>query len=180
VGNGTFNLSEFYRQMGIKNPEPSIREFVQPVVNVGDFGAMTPKHEPPTYFGGGSVSLVAAQYPIIQITSLAPGGSRFIYWQYSSELKMGIAPRVPALVVVPDRGPLSNDASQVIVESGNAVANPLAGEHPYVRANHNATTFPFYIPPGQTFVIADDVVGGAINRWAMTVCDIVASQPPPV
>lgn len=178
-GNGTFNLEKFFRQMGVKNPHPDMREFVQPVVVVGQFEGLTPRHQPPTYYGGGSIAGVAAEFSIIQITAVAPGGALLRQWNQASTHRFGMITRVAGLTVVPDRGPLSMEAAEAIVESGTDVADPMGADWPLVKVADANGFYPIYIPPGRTFGIAASFVDNGISAWSIIVEDVPAFENQP-
>lgn len=184
MGNGTFNLEALYRRLGIKNPQPDVREFVQPVITVGDFRDLTPRLVAPTYFGGGSIAAELLEFSIIQITSRAKGGTLLLNWSTGVfPLLAGIRTTpVAGLTAVADRGPLSFEASAVLVEEGTAVADPLPGDHPEINVALRSNwpgTFDFFIPPGRFLVIASGVVNTAIPAWAVVLRDVPAAELPP-
>jgi hypothetical protein len=173
----TYNLAEFYRQMGIKNPSPDLREFVQPVVLVGDFSSLCPQHRVPTYIGGGTVTLSGGNHTILQVTARAKGGCVLNDFNFgNSTLKYGIGPHTAGLAVVPDRGPLSLQASTALVESGTTAVDPVPGEWPLTNALQ--ILGPFYIPPGRTFVISAGTAT-SIGQFALTVFDLPALEVEP-
>lgn len=176
MAKNTFNLSEFHRQMGMKNPVPNVGDTVFPVVVVGDFSNLTPKHQPPTGFFGGSLPAVAAQFTVIQIRSRALGGTNFQMWSTAQNIKFGLFPTaIAGLTVFPDRGPLSNEASVVVVEGGSVAVDPTAGDDfPVVRAPQQP--FAFYIPTGANLVLVALVANQAIDNWAVILEDIIPSE----
>jgi hypothetical protein len=180
MSNGTFNLTEFYRQLGIKNPEPGVRETVQPVLIVGDLSGLTPRHVPPTFIGGGALTDVAGEYTIYQFTSRSPGGSVILSLMCSSFCRVGIAAPTAGLAVLPDRGPLSNEASTVLAEFGHDAADPMAGDHPLLRcANFHSFAKGWFVPPGRTLVFSPPVVEYAVDNFAIVIEDIPAAEIPP-
>lgn len=176
---GTFNTSWWARQMGFKQPEPSLRQPVQPVVVLGDHSGLTPQYQAPTYFGGGTIAAVVGEFGVIVINSMAPGGSIFRLMTLTiagNELQMGMRIPVAGLASVEDRGPLSVDASVVIVEDGTLAVNPLGAGYPVVRGQGFLTDRGLYLPTGSHFVMASDTVNVALT-YSVVVQDVPASEP---
>lgn len=181
MGNGTFNLRFFYRAMGIKNPEPGVREFVQPVVNVGNFAGLTPAYEPPTFLGGGMVSAAVGEWSIIQIRSVAPGGTYLKKFNANNgDFIMGIVATATAgLTAVDDLGPLSFEPSVVVVLEGNDAVSPITGSFPNVRVQGGMNMcYPLFIPPGRIFSIQGAAQNQEVN-YSLCLMDVPAAELPP-
>jgi hypothetical protein len=176
--NGTFNLEEFYRQMGIKNPQPDMREFVQPVVVVGDFSSLCPQHRVPTFFGGGNYAGVVGEFGVVQITARAKGGcfiSEFLSGGLTV-LTVGITDYVTGLAAMPNRGPLSTDDPKSIVEIGTVAVNPHVGlEYPNIAVGINVA---LWVPAGKSMVYVTNAVNKALGL-VLTVYDVPAQQVDP-
>jgi hypothetical protein len=182
MSNGTFNLTELYRQLGIKNPEPGVRETVQPVLIVGDLSGLTPLHVPPTGLYGGAIISVGGEYSKIQVTSRAPGGSEIRAYLNGTFLKMAIAGPSAGLVAHPDWGPLSNSACTALVEAGTDAAQTIVGQAPYFK-NVQMQVWPggggLFIPTGKTLLLETHTVAINVPQWSMIVRDIPAAEIPP-
>jgi len=183
-GLGTFNLTAFWRAMGIKNPHPTMFETIQPVINVGDMAGLTPQHVPPTDWFGGDVAAVAAEFSLIQVTARAAGGCLIPVANIGTQIpNFGIVPRVPGLTPLAGVGPFSNEPLVSLVEIGTRTPNPLTvGISPHILTSNISVfpaTVPFYVPPGQSMIFIRDVVNGSILNWTMCVVDVPASEPPP-
>ncbi len=163
MGRGTFNLVEFFRQLGIKTPEPDVREFLQPVVIASDLSKLSPQHVPPTYLGGVAIGQVVGEYGIVQITSTAPGGTILRGLYSTPEFKWGIAARTAGLAAVGDVGPMSMKAAQVVVESGTDAVNPHAANTCLAKFANWWTGLELWIPPGKTLVFATPDANAVLN-----------------
>lgn len=174
---GTFNLASLWERLGIKNPSLADFAEVAPVIVVGQFGHLTPYMEAPTYIGGGDFNAVALEFNIFTISALAPGGALLHVFTGNSNLRFGIRAPVAGLTVVPDRGPLSFDAAQLVVRQGSNVAQQLVGVFP----THSSSTpvFPMFIPPGLTLALETEVVNQATSNTFILAQDVVATEMRP-
>jgi len=183
-GNGTFNLTGLWRALGIKNPQPTIREVVQPVVLTADFSDLQPQHPPPMGSFGGDIGAVVAEFATLQVTSAAPGGCYIDqYFSGNQDLHYGIGPRIGGLFTIAPSGVYSPDPLLSIVEFGTDPVNiftitttpstPAANRSVWPGAGR-----PFFIPAGQSFIAQFQTVNVAINNWAMLVRDVPNSENP--
>jgi len=182
-GNGTFNLTAIWRALGIKNPEPRMRESIQPVINVGDFSQLVPQHRPPTAMFGGDIPNAVGERPIVQITSRGPGGAlignfrhdnpnTFFYSEGSPQA--GLAPVLPNPRLSPVERPMSS-----LVEKGTIIANPSNPQlAPGVERDSpfDCWRYPFWMRPGQTIFFWSTVTNNNVTSWSIQLVDIPASQ----
>lgn len=182
-GNGTFNLTNFFRAMGIKNPHPEMRESVQPVVNVGDFSELTPLHRPARASFGGDVTGVVAEFSTVCLTSRSPGGT-IINGFGKTALFYGIdvLPANFILTFLPS-GVYSLQPFVSVVEGRSAAGLPLP--NPGTETPQNPTTgqaftqgIDLWIPQGQTFIMSGVGTNIAITDWWLVATDIPASENP--
>lgn len=180
MANGTFNLAEFYRQMGIKNPVPDVREYVQPVMIVGDFSSLCPQHRVPTALFGGLQAAVAGEFSFFQVTARARGGCVLdnlmnVIVTTPVDIRFAIRGRIAGATAIPDRGPLSFQPSSAIYEKGTQVADPQPGDMP-------TTAFvdfgQIYIPPGETMCFSSRINNLGM-QLSMKVFDIPAHEAEP-
>lgn len=184
-GNGTFNLTALWRALGIKNPEPSVRESIQPVIVVGQFSQLTPQYRPPTAVFGGNVPAVGGEKPIIQVISRGLGGSLLGAFSHESTNAIYYAERAAPLAGFTNRPPAwlqSRDPVLSVVEVGNDPANPGSNSaSPSVTdfpGAYNYPLQPFWLAPGGVVVFWSSVAGSALSNWSMQLTDLPASDPP--
>lgn len=180
-GIGDFNLSAFFRAMGIKNPAPSVRETVQPVVVVGQLGGLTPRYENPTSPFGGNVSAIVAEFSYFTVTAAAPGGCLIRNARSDAlDVVYGTAARVPGLTVVVPSGQFSVNPVQSVVESGTDAVNAIgsAVANPKIQTNTNFSEYggPFYVPPGITAVFQSTATNQALTDWSLMIEDLPSAE----
>jgi len=184
MGQSTFNLSQFFNRLGIKNANPNMLESVQPVISVGDLAHLTPQYVPPTQIFGGDTTAVAAQFSVIQIECRAPGGAFLpVLWGEAQTPLFGrIATPETGLTPLVGVGPFSNDDIVSVVSSGTVAVAPLnATVSPNLPRLSGAQFFggaPLYLPPGATLIISATAVNAAIINWWIMIQEIVASEMP--
>lgn len=184
-GQGTFNLSEFFRQFGIKNPEPSVRESIQPVVNVGNFAGLTPQHRAPTGAFGGDQAGVVGEFTVWQVRSLGAGGSLLHQVSPGTATHHFIVGNpIAGLAIVPAAGFLSDQPCLSRVERGTVPVIPAAAGDSPSTPSANFVLWPgfrepFYVPPGQAFILFSAAAGLAINGTTFIVSDVPASEARP-
>jgi len=174
-GNGTFNLTALWRALGIKNPQPTFTERVQPVIVVQDFSLLTPQHRPATASFRGDVDPVVGEFTAIQVTSRSPGGTLVPWFNSGRSLTFRTGAMVfTAPIVEAPSGLYSRDpiVSEVITGS-NAVA-PAFGFLPLGLTD----TAPIWIPQGGSYVMQNSATGQSINNWSMFIIDLPASDNP--
>jgi len=74
-GVGDFNLRSFFRALGIKNPAPSVRETIQPVILAGDFNDIVPQYRAPSAYVGGDTAATVGQLSVVQLVATGEGGA---------------------------------------------------------------------------------------------------------
>jgi len=186
VGNGTFNLTALWRALGVKNPETSLRETVQPVIIAQDFSALTPPHVPPTIGVGTDVPAVLAENSTAQVEVKANGGSWIVlFTTATSNMSFGLLTAVSSgLTVVTNRDIYSREDSPNIFSAGTVTPNPLAPVN-------QATSFPpiggmaslqpmppLWVPPGMVFAIVHNAVNTTANDILVFWIDCPASGAP--
>jgi len=172
VPTSDFNLAEFYRQMGIQNPDPALRETVQPVVLVGDFSSLTPQHVPPSAGFGATQLSVAAQFGFVQVQSNDPGG----VWitgvlseagTLANEVGTFPTPTVPNTVLVPSILASLQPIRSVVSFGTNGVKR-LTPTRAY-RFSRNQDTTPFWIPPGVVLLMETILTNSSFDfRFKLT------------
>jgi len=185
-GNGTFNLTAIWRALGIKNPETSLRESVQPVILVGDFSQLTPLHRPPTAHYGGNIAAVAGERPIVQVTSRATGGTLIGTFRNDSVQTFfysqgAVQTGLTAVAPNPILAGRENMVMDSLVEKGTVPANPGDQTNsPYTDENspYLMSRYPMLMFPGQTVFFWVNTNNLAINAWMLELVDLPASQPP--
>lgn len=182
MGNGSFNLTALWRALGIKNPETSISERVQPIINVGDFTGLVPQHFPPTNVFGGDVTLVIGEFGTVQVISRDPGGcilklvqsgTAALAFQTQAVPEAGLTPVIPTTQ-------FSNEPVQSIVESGTVAVQPGDPNISPTTIPSNFQFYPganpqFWIPPGRVFVMFT-VGAAAIINWSLFVVGLPAAE----
>jgi len=179
-GVGDFNLSAFFRAMGIKNPAPSVRESVQPVVNVGNFAGLTPRYQMPTTVWGGDVTAVAGRMSFFQVTPRTPGGCLILFAGSDAvDVLFGIAPRLVGGGPVVPTGTYSVNASVALVESGTDLVVPFAAAvSPQINAavGTRMTSWPWLVPPGRSAIFTHKAIASAILDWSIMVSDVISGE----
>jgi len=182
-GVGDFNLRSFFRAMGIKNPQPSMREFVQPVIVVGDMSEITPQYRPPTGYFGGDIAGFAAEFSFFQVISRAEGGTLTSFSTSTNFMFGTVVPDLPTFFVDPwpIAAQLSVEAPVSLVRAGHTATQPIvANRAPTITATNR--TIPanngrlLWIPPGQGILFFGLGVNASINDFACLVIDLPASE----
>lgn len=187
MGTGSFNLSELFNRLGIKNPQPTVSERITPVINVGNFDDLTPQYTSPMATFGGDVAAVAAEFSMATLTSLATGGT-LIRAFGGVGLAYGIrAAGPPANVIgtIIPTGVFSTRPflSRVVRGTDVAIGLGSGGVDQIVQVPQSNTPIlsiggDLWLPPGDTFAITSLAVNSVINNWYMWAQDIEASQLP--
>lgn len=180
-GNGTFNLTALWRALGIKNPQTTLSERVQPVINVGDFSLLTPQHRPPTALFGGNVAAVAGEFSTIQVISRGPGGCVVPFFTAGNQdmkwhegvVEGGLTPLVP-------QGQFSNEPIASIAETGTLLVRPgVALVSPGIATESppwpTALSF-LWIRPGRALVFWRDAAASGIVGFSLIVIDVPAAE----
>lgn len=183
MGLGDFNLTAFYRAMGIKNPEPSMREFVQPVIVVGDLSEVTPQYRPPTGMWGGDVAAFAAEFSFIEVISRADGGS-LVQLKSADQCVFRTGLEIVGPTFFDDPHALGCQLSVgppvSLVRTGHTATAPALQNRSPNTTDQNETTPGnaklMWIRPGTNIVFWRVVTNDAINDWALTVIDLPASE----
>jgi len=178
-GVGDFNLAAFFRAMGIKNPQPSVRESVQPVVVVGQFAGLTPRYENPTGSYGGNVVAVALEFSYFTLTAAAPGGCLLRAARCDAiDLLFGTGARVPGLVVLAPSGQYSVNPMRSVVEFGTDAIQSIgtATANPKMQTNVGLEGVPLYVPPNVTAIFQTVAANQSITDFAMIVEDLPSAE----
>jgi len=182
-GNGTFNLTALWRALGIKNPQPTISERVQLVVQIADLSKLAPLHRPATASFGGTVPAGAGGTNTkIEITSRAPGGMLFLWMQSGRTLSLFQAVPDPALVapvIEAPNGVWSRDTPVSLIRTGNSALSPPTN-HTLISAGL-VVEFERYVwlPPGVTMNLQNSAAAQSINNWQLFIRDLPAADAPP-
>lgn len=181
-GVGDFNLRSFFRAMGIKNPDTSMREFVQPVILVGDMSEITPQYRPPRGIFGGDVAATVGEFSTIQMTSRAEGGTLLGCGADTVLRYATITPRLIDTDKTADVVPacqFSVEAPVSLVGTGGVILLPgVTLQSPSTDTDFNLQEQRryFWVRPGDTFAMWAIVANTSINRWWMDVIDLPASE----
>jgi len=177
-GVGDFNLTAFFRAMGIKNPAPSVRESVQPVIVVGQMGGLTPRYQNPWGSFGGNVVAVVAEQSFFQVTPASPGGCLIEQASCDSlDLVFGIVTRVSPATNLPATGSWSDNPIRAIVETGSIAVSPIptATFSPKINTNTRPPSFPWYVPVGRTAYFGSPGNNQGITDFVVLVSDLPAA-----
>lgn len=182
-GVGDFNLRSFFRAMGIKNPQPSMREFVQPVISVGDMSQITPLYRPPTALFGGDVAAAIARFSYIEVVSRAEGGT-LLGFNTGTSIKIGtgLFPLTPVFVVDPwpVGAQLSVGPTTSLVRTATTAVMPIPSNR--APGTIDSDSIPngdgqlMWIAPGNNMLFIRDVVNTSINDFTLKVVDLPASE----
>jgi len=186
-GVGDFNLRSFFRAMGIKNPQPSMREFVQPVIIAGDMSDIVPQYRPPSGVFGGDVAATAAQFSFIQLTSRAEGGTLFnAFGSDNNNLSILTGAPIVADTVFEADYPLGMQLSVEppvsLVRTGSVIVTPATANRlpnpsqaaPFPEVG--AANRPMWLRPGDTLILIVGIVNSSINDWYLWITDLPASE----
>ncbi len=185
MGQSTFNLTEFFNRLGIKNPQPTMLESVQPVILAGDFSGLTPQNHPPMDIFGSDISNVAGEFSMVQVRSRDPGGCYIAWTNFNGLVPVygRVDPAVTGLTPLAGSGPYSNDPLLTTVEVGTDPVLPFTRAvlptWPAINLNiFPSTTTRIYLPNGAVFVTARDTVALALLNWSMCIVGVPASESP--
>ncbi len=182
-GNGTFNLTALWRALGIKNPQASVSERIQPVMLVSDLSALTPLHRPPTGAFGSDIPPVVGETAMWQFQARAPGGCVILYagtgsvlnYRTGLDLSGDLAPVAPGAI-------LSAEPPETAVFKGNSATLPgVSDDFPILLAtsftvfppNVNATLF---VPAGENLIFWRPSISTNLVDTAWIVQDVPASE----
>lgn len=183
MGQSTFNLSEFFNRLGIKNPRPTMLESVQPVIVVGDFENMTPAHNVASAGYGGTIGAIVGERGVVQITSRSPGGT-LINWFTSNVTTSSITTEVATagLTLVEPLNRFSLQVPASLVEDGTdavIIAPPDA-----MLWNQNSFTgtpakpAKMWLAPGLTMQWIRASANQPLNNWTLWISDLPAAELP--
>lgn len=186
-GVGDFNLRSFFRALGIKNPQPSVREFIQPVILAGDMCDIVPQYRAPSGVFGGDTPATASQNSVIQVTSRSEGGTLIHQWASDSNLinmRTGTALVLDTITDSPHPlgCQLSVEPPVSLVETGAVLVNPFvasdspnpSGAHFFPKSGSNSR--PMWIRPGDSMIWLNGAAATAITDWILWITDIPASE----
>jgi hypothetical protein len=184
-GNGTFNLSNLWQKLGIKNPESSMRETVQPVIVAGQLGHLTPRFEPATAVFGGDVAGSGVLFTQFQLTSRSPGGTLILsFGDNAATTTFGITEGLLTSIQAPDplppTGVFSDRPFVSLARRGRTVISPIDGSD-QAPTQPSAMGFgppPLWLPPGKTFFLMAFAAGGNITDYFVIAQDLEASEMP--
>jgi len=184
-GVGDFNLRAFFRALGIKNPQPSMREFVQPVIIAGDMSEITPQYRPPEGVFGGDIAGVSLEFSWVQVISRAEGGTLAMggadtavrYGTFDTPLSNNIITSpYPIAVQSSAEPPVS------LVQTGSEAAVPIATNRSPsadaifdIQSGGMGARF-FWIRPGTAFAMWGIGANASVNRFWLRIVDIPASE----
>lgn len=183
-GNGTFNLSRLWQALGVKNPQSTLSERVQPVINVGQLGHLTPRFVNPTNLFGGDVAGAAGDFSAVVLLSRAPGGTNILFAGVAAAA-FGTVNRGLDTVIAPNPMTVSGNFSArpflSLVQRGRFAAVPVGGAD--VQAQLPAAgSFPtgavMWIPPGERFFISALASNSALLNFLLLAEDLEAAQLP--
>jgi len=184
-GVGDFNLRSFFRAMGIKNPQPSMREFVQPVILAGDMSEIVPQYRPPSAVFGGDIAAVVGEHSFFQLTSRAAGGT--LVHGFGGDIILHFQTINPALANTLNADfPLAVQSSVEppvsLVGTGSITPFPTSGSLmpstsvTDIFPNTGGRNKPLWIRPGDSLFVGHFGVNAAVNQWYLWITDIPASE----
>jgi hypothetical protein len=186
VPSGAFNVAALIKELGLQaltGEEMRVLEQIQPVMNVGDLGDVTPPHVAPTALFGKLTQGGVGTFPGVQLQCLAPGGG-FIEWVTFESTDLGlmrVTTKNPGLAnVVAKAGQVSRDPVVSVCTDGNGLA---LGNHVTIstaQAFLNFAPRPMFIPRGSFFSIFGSEAGAVESmRWGFSWREVPASEYAP-
>lgn len=185
MGTGTYNVSRFLRELGLKNvAEMPVRETVQPVLPLGSMYGQVPVHVASVCMWGGIGIPVGGTFTRYEITCLDPGGGILqAVWQVAPVLSFEI--QLTTTPVGWDVGPtllapvhFTNEPTPSIANIGNTAAG-VGIDHPRFDFEVGRSAFaPLFVPRGSQVQIVSEAlnVGARVNfLW----CGITATEGAP-
>lgn len=181
------NFGEWLRRLGFKTgTEPRFIEAIQPVQVIGDASALTPPFIPNAAWTGGQISGVVAEFPVIQITGSAPGGtivSAFRVRAHAGLGKFSLEIRTSPQALTAGGTPLAfqNFGPAPVQTTGrtgtNASGYNNALPQPVGRETNASLYFDadVFVPPGFTLEIRHETANIFVS-WAAVVEDVIASR----
>lgn len=169
--------------MGIKNPDTSMRETVQPVILVGDMSEITPQYRPPSGVFGGELAGQSGQFSWIQLISRAGGGS-LVSMVAATNFKMATDTALVNDTVFTDPHPLhvqlSVEPPVSLCRTGADILIPQTNNRSAGSSDQNDRTegHPkmMWIRPGGNIVFFRNSANTSINGWSLTVVDLPAAE----
>lgn len=183
-GNGTFNLAALWRALGIKNPQTSVSERLQPVLIASDMSGLTPQHQAPTGAFGGDLGQVAGEFGFIELISQDPGGCWMEFFAANQPVNFAIAPRSGLGIVSVDAGPFSIGrlVSRVLSDTLASSPVPLRSNTPITHAVTTSQTWMraprLFVPQGDSMFFVTTGVNIALTNWTIIVTGVPASEIP--
>lgn len=168
--------------MGIKNPEPSMRETVQPVIVVGDMSEITPQYRPPTGYYGGDTAAFVAEWSFIEVVCRSGGGSLMgltlasnVHWATTTPVAATyFDDPYPVAAVCSVEPPVS------LVRTGHTGTIPFAANRsPVTLASQGvpiAVSRLLWLPPGGTMLFFRPVANTSIQDWSLLLIDLPAAE----
>jgi len=180
-GNGTFNLTALWRALGIKNPSPTIRETIQPVIQVADFSRLSPEHRPATGSYGGVITVGAAMtFTRIEITSRSPGGTLIPYinsGRASNVFQAAPDPALAASATVTPTAVWSRDTPASLMRTGTSL---LVAPTDRMSMPLGVSQIPeFWLPPGVTAIIQNVTAAQNFSLFGIFLIDLPSADAPP-
>lgn len=181
MGQSTFNLSQFFNRLGIKNPRPTMLESVQPVLVVSDLSEMTPWIRAPSAMVGFDVAGVIAERGFIQIFARGAGGTLVrtitgsdVFFLSTQQPDLG-GTEAGIICVFGDVDPVS------VVKIGTTAVNPWAGGTAgryasATRPNFSISNGPIYLAPGQILTVGKSTLDSPLNNYNVWFTDLPAAQ----
>lgn len=182
MGQSTYNLSEFFNRLGIKNPRPTMLESVQPVVVAGELSRLAPQLVPPTDIWHIDRNAAAGSFSQAQFCSRGAGGALIHSFHAGgsiAEFALVDAPQA-LLVTIAGSGPYSAEAPASIVQVGLDLVNPIAAfAASFPNQNTPMFTGPgqsLFIPAGKIFLISTKGMNQGLTNGYIFASDIPASE----
>lgn len=185
---GSWNLNEVLRQLGLKNVSqlPVVRA-IQPVLPLGDSGGITPPLLPPAAWVGGASAAAVGRYSGFQFQAAGAGGTYLRYFSAragtSGRVTWGITATNPAagLATACPTYEMGPTPLQTRCFDGNSASSLSINDYPTAYIANNADRiFPdlIYVPLGRWLTILDYSVNVSLEYMAL-VQDVPAAPLSP-
>jgi len=186
-GNGTFNLTALWRALGIKNPQGTVSERLQPVIVAADLSALTPHHPPPTECYGGGQGATVAEFATVVIDARSPGGCLIPIQVWGRVMLMWSTPvntiPVPsgATTIFTPVARFSREAAQSRVRG---FSTPDIAPQGYTvigggAINPTLEMLLLWVPQGESVIFQNQIAGQSVNFFSFFLRDLPAHDNPP-
>lgn len=180
MGQATFNLSEFFNRLGIKNPRPTMLESVQPVTIVANLDELTPNLRAPSMMVGFDIAATVGERGLFQIFARGPGGTLVNSVTGSLVLFLVTDAADLSLTPQPTICTFGDDATRSVVTKGTSLVNPFSGTQARyassTRANFPIANRPWYLAPNQILTVGVAGTNIAVQNNNVWLTDLPAAS----